>query len=245
MKRNLISLSTLDSEGYRYHTRRGVLTVCRGSSTAMKGDLVRGQYLLRESAVSGEAMAVGAESCDHHLTLVRHRQLGRRNETEMQDRNGGTLNASSEYGSGHGMTLRDVSFPTVWGFSLRGGKEAFSTIAAWRTRVKGQRRVSVDRLQAGNVFERCVKGMFVICSTEGIVIHRTDAWKSPRLDGTAEHIRDVPCDRAQDVLSHVRAEALDTASFLGEVPPSMAIMCRGSFAGLVGSSIGNSHWMRA
>jgi len=97
----------------------------------------------------------------------------------MRDRDGGPLRASSLDGSGHGMTLRDVSFPTVWGVFLRGGKEAFSTIAAWRTRVKGQRRVSVDRLQAGNVFERCVMGMFVICSTRGIVIHRTDAWKSP------------------------------------------------------------------
>src|SRR3954470_17776444 len=163
----------------------------------------------------------------------------------MQDRDGGPLSASSEYGSRYVMTLRDVSFPTVCGVFLRGGKEALSTIATWRTRIKGQRRVSVDRLQAGNVFERCVKGMFVICSTEGIVIHRTDAWKSPRLDGTAELIRDVPCDRARDVLSHVRAEALDTGSFLGEVPPTMAIMCRGSFAGLVGSLIGNSHWMRA
>src|SRR5881628_2222578 len=87
--------------------------------------------------------------------------------------------------------------------------------------------------------------MFVICSTGGIVIYRTDAWKSPRLDGTAEHIREVPCDRARDVLSHVRAEAFDTAGFLGEGSPSRAIMCRGSFAGLVGSLIGNSHWMRA
>jgi len=143
------------------------------------------------------------------------------------------------------MTLRDVYFPTVWGVFLRGGKEAFSTIAAWRTRVKGQRRVSVDCLQAGNVFERCVKDMFVICSTGGIVIYRTDAWKSPRLEGTAEHIREVPCDRARDVLSHVRAEAFDTAGFLGEGSPSRAIMCRGSFSGLVGSLIGNSHWMRA
>src|SRR3954466_14119086 len=142
------------------------------------------------------------------------------------------------------MTLRDVSFPTVWGVSLRGSKEAFSTIIAWRTRVKGQRRVSVDCLQAGNRLERCVKGVFVICKTEGIVIHCTDARKSPRLEGTAEHIRDVPCNRARDVLSYVRAEALDTTSFLGEVPLSMAIRCRGSFAGLIDSLIGNSHWMR-
>src|SRR4051812_48322076 len=97
----------------------------------------------------------------------------------MRDRDGAPLRASSQDGSGHGMTLRDVSFLTIWGVFLRGSKEAFSTIAAWRTRVKGQRCVSVDRLRAGNVFERCMKGKFVICSTEGIVIHRTDARKSP------------------------------------------------------------------
>src|SRR3954465_4815238 len=97
--------------------------------------------------------------------------------------------------SGHGMTLRDVGFPRVWEVFLRGGKEAFSTIAAWRTRVKGQRRVNVDRPRAGNVLKRCLKGAFVICSTKGIVIHRIDARKSPQLEGTTEHIRDVPCDR--------------------------------------------------
>src|SRR5437588_9857807 len=101
MKRCLISLLTLDSEGYRYHARRGVLTVCWGSSTTMKDDLVRGQYLLRGSAVSGKATAVGAESCDHHLALEWHRQLGHKSETEMRDRDGGPLRASSIAGSGH------------------------------------------------------------------------------------------------------------------------------------------------
>src|SRR3954469_24014582 len=99
MKRSLLSMSTLDSKGYRYHARRGVLTVCRGSSTAIKGDLVRGQYLLRGSAVSGEATAVGAESCDHHLVLEWHRHLGHRSETEMRDWDGGPLRASSLDGS--------------------------------------------------------------------------------------------------------------------------------------------------
>src|SRR4051812_21382064 len=113
MKRSLISLSTLESQGYRYHARRGVLTVFRGSRIAMKGDFIRGQYLLRGSAISGEVTAVGSESCDHHLALLWHRQLGHRSKTEKRDRDGGPLRASSQDGSGHGMTLRDVSFLTV------------------------------------------------------------------------------------------------------------------------------------
>src|SRR3954471_13127790 len=106
MKRSLISLSILDSEGYKYHARRGVLTVCRGFRTAIKGDLIRGQYLLRESAISEEAIAVGSESCDHHFTLLWYRQLYHRSKTEMRDGDIGPLGASSQDGSGHGVTLR-------------------------------------------------------------------------------------------------------------------------------------------
>ena len=113
IKRSLISLSTLDSQGYRYHARRGVLTVCRSSRTAMRGDLIRGQYLLRGSAVAGKAAAVGSESCDHHLALLWQRQLCHRSETELRGRDRGLLGASSQDGLGHVMTLRNVYFPTV------------------------------------------------------------------------------------------------------------------------------------
>src|SRR3954462_320609 len=116
----------------------------------MKGDLIRGQYVLRGSSISGKDTAVRSESCDHHLALLWHQQLCHRSETEMQDRDRGLLGTSSHNGSRHVMTLRDVYFSTVWGIFLKGGQEAFSTIASWRTRVKRQRRASVDRLRAGN-----------------------------------------------------------------------------------------------
>ena len=113
MKRSLISLLTLDSEGYKYHARRGVLTVCRGSSTVMKGNLVHGQYLFLGSAVSREATAVGSKSYDHHLALLWHRQLCHRRETEMRDRDRGLLGAFSQDGLGHVMILRDIYSSTV------------------------------------------------------------------------------------------------------------------------------------
>src|SRR4051812_344315 len=58
IKRCLISLSTLDSHGYRYHARRGVLKVCKGSRTLMRGSLTGGQYVLRRSAIAGKATAM-------------------------------------------------------------------------------------------------------------------------------------------------------------------------------------------
>jgi hypothetical protein len=39
MSRNLISLSTLDAEGYKYSGSNGVLKVSKGSLVCLKGDL--------------------------------------------------------------------------------------------------------------------------------------------------------------------------------------------------------------
>src|SRR4051812_39050510 len=90
-----------------------------------------------------------------------------------------------------------------------------------------------------------MKGAFVICNTDGKVIHRTNAWKSPQLEGTVERIREVPCDMARGMLSYVRVKALDTACFLCRGSPSKAIGYRDSFVGSIGFLIGDSHWMRA
>ena len=39
MSRNLISLSTLDAEGYKYSGSDGILKVSKGSLVCLKGDL--------------------------------------------------------------------------------------------------------------------------------------------------------------------------------------------------------------
>src|SRR3954466_16181333 len=66
------------------HARRGVLKVCKGSRTLMRGSLTGGQYVLQGSAIAGGAIAVTSESRDHDPTLVWPRQLGHRNEEELQ-----------------------------------------------------------------------------------------------------------------------------------------------------------------
>src|SRR3954469_20513848 len=67
MKRNLISLSTLDSQGYKYHAEGGVLKVCKGSMVLIKGSLVSGLYVLQGSVITGEA-ATASGSGDQDLT---------------------------------------------------------------------------------------------------------------------------------------------------------------------------------
>ena len=58
MARNLISLSTLDDDGYKYSASGGVLKVSRGSLVYMVGDMNSAKlYLLRGSTLHGSAMA--------------------------------------------------------------------------------------------------------------------------------------------------------------------------------------------
>src|SRR4051812_10977738 len=75
IKRNLISLSTLDSQGYKYHAEGSVLKVCRGSMVLIKGSLVSGLYVLQGSVITGEA-AIASGSDDQDLTQLWHLRLG-------------------------------------------------------------------------------------------------------------------------------------------------------------------------
>src|SRR3954462_1863865 len=270
IKRCLISLSTLDSHGYRYHARRGVLKVCKGSRTFMRGSLTGGQYVLHGSAIAGEATAVTSESRDHDPTLVWPRRFGQRSEDELQalgkqnlmDGYGGTtvlptmeleyvhadlwgpFGVALEDGSRYVMTLIDDYSRVMWACFLRTDREALPTFVAWKTMVEKQAGRNLSRLRAGNGLDVCQGAFVIFCSTVGIVYHCTDAWKSPQPRGTAERTNEVPCDRARGVLSQYRAEAWEPACFLEDSSPSYTIECRASFAGMAGSHVGDSHWMR-
>jgi len=69
LKKNLISLGTLDSQGCKYCTEGRVLRVCKGSLIVIKGKLVNGLYLLQGSTIVG--VAVVSSSLDHDLDTTR------------------------------------------------------------------------------------------------------------------------------------------------------------------------------
>ena len=56
---NLISLSRLDSSGYRWRADDEILKVMHGSRILMKKKKYGGYYLLVGSSVRGEALGVG------------------------------------------------------------------------------------------------------------------------------------------------------------------------------------------
>lgn len=52
LRRNLISLGLLDSNGYTYKLEKGVLKLMKGSLVVMKGKLTHGLYILEGSFAS-------------------------------------------------------------------------------------------------------------------------------------------------------------------------------------------------
>jgi len=76
LKKKLISLGTLDSNGYKFSAEGGVLRVSKGSLIVMKGKKVNTLYILQGSAMISVAAVSMSEGPDLHTTRLWHMQLG-------------------------------------------------------------------------------------------------------------------------------------------------------------------------
>ncbi|XP_070041648.1 uncharacterized mitochondrial protein AtMg00300-like [Nicotiana tomentosiformis] len=75
IKRNLISLSTLDDQGYKFHSENGTLKVCKGFIVLMKGKLHSKLYHLQASVVEGKAIIASGKR-DLNQSQLWHLRLG-------------------------------------------------------------------------------------------------------------------------------------------------------------------------
>ncbi|KAG8499371.1 hypothetical protein CXB51_005830 [Gossypium anomalum] len=84
LKRNLISLSTLDSKGYRYTAESGVLKISKGSLVVMKGQRKTAKlYVLQGSTITGDAAVASSSLSDDDITKLWHMRLGHMSENGM------------------------------------------------------------------------------------------------------------------------------------------------------------------
>ncbi|KAG8482488.1 hypothetical protein CXB51_024221 [Gossypium anomalum] len=84
LKKNLISLSTLDSKGYRYTAKSGVLKISKGSLIVMKGQRKTAKlYVLQGSTVTSDAAAASSSLSDDDITKLWHMHLGHMSENGM------------------------------------------------------------------------------------------------------------------------------------------------------------------
>ena len=81
LKRNLISLGTLDMNGYSYKALGGIMTVVSGSLVIMKGKIDNGLYVLQGSTVIGSVSLVQEKS---DLAILKwHKRLAHISERGM------------------------------------------------------------------------------------------------------------------------------------------------------------------
>ncbi|CAD6219719.1 unnamed protein product [Miscanthus lutarioriparius] len=84
MARNLISLSTLDAEGYRHSSSGGVCKVSKDSLIHMIGDMNSAKlYVLRESTLHGSVTAATVSNDEPSKTNLWHMRLGHMSELGM------------------------------------------------------------------------------------------------------------------------------------------------------------------
>lgn len=85
LKKNLISLGTLDFLGYKYSysAEGGVLRVSKGALIVIKGKLTNGLYVLQGSTVIGAAAVSSSSDPDFYIIPLWHMRLGHMSESGM------------------------------------------------------------------------------------------------------------------------------------------------------------------
>ena len=74
LKRNLISLGTLDESGYNFKIENGKLTISKGVMVVMKGQKRNDLYILKGNTLKGLVESVLRTETDK--TVLWHRRLG-------------------------------------------------------------------------------------------------------------------------------------------------------------------------
>ncbi|CAM8929401.1 unnamed protein product [Rhodiola kirilowii] len=84
MTKNLISLSLLDSKGFSFRGKGGVMYVCKGSQVVLKGVKCGTIYLLQGSTLTGCAAVASSDAHKEDMTKLWHMRLGHMSERGMQ-----------------------------------------------------------------------------------------------------------------------------------------------------------------
>ena len=86
LKRNLISLSTLDAKGYKYTGEGGVLKINKGALVVMKGyQKIAMLYVLQGSIITGDAIISSHSLSEDDITKLWHMCLGHMSENGMAE----------------------------------------------------------------------------------------------------------------------------------------------------------------
>ncbi|GJX31053.1 retrotransposon protein, putative, ty1-copia subclass [Tanacetum coccineum] len=215
LKRNLISLGTLNREGYTMKLQNGRVKVIKGSlmvlSGTMKGNCV---YSLDGWAKSGEA-SIGQHTTEGVIDYV-HADLW------------GPSQVESMSGCRYFLSIVDDYSRRVWVHFLRHKNETFNKLKEWKQLVENQIGRKLKKLRTDNGLEFCNKEFNDLCKESGMARNLTVA-RTPQQNGIAERmnwmlLNKVRCLLIQSGLPYsFWAEATVTTAYLISRSPSTAL----------------------
>ncbi|KAG8489021.1 hypothetical protein CXB51_017120 [Gossypium anomalum] len=160
LKRNLISLSTLDLKWYRYTDKSGVLKISKGSLVEMKGQRKTVKlYVLQGSTITGDAVVVSSSLSDDDITKLWHIRLGHMSQNDMVE-----------------FSKRGLLDGKVWAFFLKQKSDVFFAFKSWKIMIEKRTKKRIKYLRTDNGLEFYSDEFNRLCKSEGIVRHLTSFW---------------------------------------------------------------------
>ncbi|GJW05230.1 retrotransposon protein, putative, ty1-copia subclass [Tanacetum coccineum] len=244
LKRNLISLGTLDREGYTVKLQNGRVKVIKGSlmvlSGTMKGNCVysldgwaeSGLHEVERRDVLGNKGLGKLENCV--LRKSTRVSFGRGQHTTegvvdyIHADLWGPSRVESMSGFRYFLSIVDDYSRRVWVYFLRHKNEVFSKFKEWKQLVENQTGGKLKKLQTDNCLEFCNQEFNNLCKESGIARHLTVAG-TPQQNGLAKRMNRTLLNKVRCLLiqsglpDSFWAEVTVTAAYLINRSPSTAL----------------------
>ncbi|GKV46880.1 hypothetical protein SLEP1_g53841 [Rubroshorea leprosula] len=174
LKKNLISMSELDSKGYRYSCEGGALKVSKRALAILKGKKVGSLYHSQGSIANGTCAVSTSSSPDKDVTwlwYMRLRHMSERGMIELRvHRTQGTVDyihsdlwgpllVASKGGAVYMLTFIDDYSKKVWVYKLKSKSDVFLTFKQWKTLIEKQSGKQIKCLRTENGLEYCSERM--------------------------------------------------------------------------------------
>ncbi|GJT45467.1 retrovirus-related pol polyprotein from transposon TNT 1-94 [Tanacetum coccineum] len=242
LKRNLISLSTLEANGCKYSGEGGVMKIFKGALVLMKAIQSGGLYVLQGTVVYGTAgVATSKASLDD--SKLWHYRLGHMGQKGMKYlAKKGLIKVSCNLSFCDIVVFfkqKKVSFsPSIhrtrdaldyihfdlWGPSLfmsskEHKDEVFPTFKEWKVLIENQTGKKIKKLRTDNGLEFCGESFNALCQKYGIARHHTLV-RTPQQNGIAERMNRTIMEKVRCMLSHANldkdfwVEATTTTTYL-------------------------------
>ncbi|GJU70105.1 retrovirus-related pol polyprotein from transposon TNT 1-94 [Tanacetum coccineum] len=178
LKRNLISLNTLETNGCKYSGEGGVMKIFKGALVLMKAIQSGGLYVLQGTVVYG-TVGVATSKASLDDSKLWHYRLGHMGEKGMKYlANKGLIKVSCNL---------EFCEHCVFGEQKRHKDEVFPTFKEWKVLIENQTEKKIKKLRSENGLEFCGESFNALCRKYGIARHHTLV-TTPQQNGVAERM---------------------------------------------------------